>query len=178
MLKLGDNNLIVSYLQIFLKENGFGKAPLPGDEGVYLAKELDVTGIYTWELYPCVYSYLLTMYPNEKFLEVTTPTVRETLNNVQLQSRTNKAVLDIPDRIIAYFLGSVISDLDTINTVYELQLLLVDKLGGTLSTGVIGDYDTIKPTIEQLQHWYGEPVTGYFTPTTEKALYMYTETGR
>ena len=179
MLKLGDKSLIVSHIQIVLKENEIDTMNLPDETKPYYKTPLQVTGIYDIKTFICVCLYMNMLYQNEEFFTIADNTnYREALDELSKDVSDDASLADLEDRVIAYFLGSVVSDISSKDDVLLVQEIMNDKLDYTISTYTAGEFNSITDVLKELQHWYGIKETGYYDPLTEKAIYTYSDIGR
>lgn len=226
-----DKNLIVTYIQIYLREN-FGRsvrkvnADFTQTLRANIEQEtlsqyeitsddpIEVTGYLTPQTYSAVALYMLQYYPNERYpvkWELTddgwtsddsyyddytdnwrnvllTPSNWDEIANQiigpNMQSYdVNGSSIEIPERVISYILGEVVSELSSQDEVMRIKRLLVDYNYDSKTLGDIGeslDYDeNLQHVICRIQQRFinkypsppvqfsGFKVTGYVDPWTE-----------
>ena len=195
MIKLNDTSLLVSYIQIRLKESLFSNAPrtIDGVTTYDLEDGLRVTGSYNRDTYRCASLFMNKLYPNEGFpcksdsvdpSEYELPenyTVYDLIDeNIRLSS-IYPEVLDLPDRVIAYFVKSVVSEISPDEEIYDIEKLIYGSAASIPLKVLRGGYPELSECVKNKQALikdkYGSSssdregidikVTGYFDPITE-----------
>lgn len=148
MIALRDKNIIVAYLQIYLKEY-FPNAIIYHPDGTIETinnKPLKVTGVYDYTTYQVLACYMYATYPNEKFPKESIWTTDETgkpvFEGMQDFSgdKSLKEVIDeninitcmrgyyeaieIPDRVLSYILREVVTVNSSMDEIFRIQKLI------------------------------------------------------
>lgn len=206
MIKLGDTSLIVSYIQIKLKESLCSTAQIlvkhlnqeEAENVVLVPNGTVVSGVYNKDTYKALAVYVYSLYPNEGFpyyyeeheegLEVaedikivdeeslnpSEKTLEEIIkHNIELSDKYPE-VLNIPDRVIMYFLNSVISNSSSDDDILEIESFIYGSISNIPRDVLFGDYSKIEPIVKEKQKKINERFgtgtvkeTGYFDVITE-----------